>query len=92
MNEGGLFKKEKKIGQGFRGPREGSGFLRFLKSADIFVNTRLLLYKGLRSSLNCISPERRPVRTILLKSEKFEMGFGRLAPALDVAEGHTVPF
>jgi hypothetical protein len=40
MNEGGLFKKEKKIGQGFRGPREGSGFLRFLKSADIFVNTR----------------------------------------------------
>jgi hypothetical protein len=33
-----------------------------------------------------------PGQTVLLKSEKFEMELGRLAPALEVAEGHTLPF
>jgi hypothetical protein len=33
-----------------------------------------------------------PGPTVLLKSEKFEMVLGRLAPALEVAEGHTLPF
>jgi hypothetical protein len=33
-----------------------------------------------------------PGQTVLLKSEKFEMDLGRLAPASEVAEGHTVPF
>jgi hypothetical protein len=31
-------------------------------------------------------------QTILLKSEKFEKELGRLAPASEVAEGHTLPF
>jgi hypothetical protein len=33
-----------------------------------------------------------PGQTISLKSEKFEMDLGRLAPALEVTEGHTLPF
>jgi hypothetical protein len=33
-----------------------------------------------------------PGQTVSLKSEKFEMELGRLAPALEVAEGHTLPF
>jgi hypothetical protein len=33
-----------------------------------------------------------PSQTVSLKSEKFEMELGRLAPALEVAEGHTLPF
>jgi hypothetical protein len=33
-----------------------------------------------------------PGQSVLLKSVKFEMGLGRLAPALDVAEGHTLLF
>jgi hypothetical protein len=33
-----------------------------------------------------------PGQTVLLKSEKFEMALGRLAPASEVAEGHTLPF
>jgi hypothetical protein len=31
-------------------------------------------------------------QTVLLKSEKFEMGLGHLAPASEVAGGHTLPF
>jgi hypothetical protein len=34
----------------------------------------------------------RPVKLFSLKSEKFEMNLGRLAPASEVAEGHTLPF
>jgi hypothetical protein len=30
--------------------------------------------------------------TVSLKSEKFEMDLGRLVPASEVAEGHTLPF
>jgi hypothetical protein len=30
--------------------------------------------------------------TVSLKSEKFEMDLGRLAPASEVAERHTLPF
>jgi hypothetical protein len=33
-----------------------------------------------------------PGQTVSLKSEKFEMDLGRLAPASEVAEGHTLPF
>jgi hypothetical protein len=33
-----------------------------------------------------------PGQTILLKSEKFELELGHLAPASEVAEGHTLPF
>jgi hypothetical protein len=33
-----------------------------------------------------------PGHTVSLKSEKFEMELGRLAPALEVAEGHTLPW
>jgi hypothetical protein len=33
-----------------------------------------------------------PGQTVTLKSEKFEMYLGRLAPASEVAEGHTLPF
>jgi hypothetical protein len=33
-----------------------------------------------------------PGHTVSLKSEKFEMERGRLAPALEVAEGHDLPF
>jgi hypothetical protein len=33
-----------------------------------------------------------PGQTLSLKSEKFEMDLGRLAPASEVAEGHTLPF
>jgi hypothetical protein len=33
-----------------------------------------------------------PGQTVSLKSEKFEMDLGRLAPALEVAAGHTLPF
>jgi hypothetical protein len=33
-----------------------------------------------------------PGQTISLKSEKFKMVLGRLAPASEVAEGHTLPF
>jgi hypothetical protein len=33
-----------------------------------------------------------PGHTVSLKSEKFEMERARLAPALEVAEGHTLPF
>jgi hypothetical protein len=31
-----------------------------------------------------------PGQTVSLKSEKFEMDLGRLAPASEVAEGHTI--
>jgi hypothetical protein len=31
-------------------------------------------------------------QTVSLKSEKFEMDLGRLAPASEVAEGHNLPF
>jgi hypothetical protein len=31
-------------------------------------------------------------QTVSLKSEKFEIDLGRLAPASEVAEGHTLPF
>jgi hypothetical protein len=31
-------------------------------------------------------------QTVSLKSEKFENELGRLAPASEVAEGHTLPF
>jgi hypothetical protein len=31
-------------------------------------------------------------QTLSLKSEKFEMDLGCLAPASEVAEGHTLPF
>jgi hypothetical protein len=33
-----------------------------------------------------------PGQTVSLKSEKFEMDLGCLAPASEVAEGHTLPF
>jgi hypothetical protein len=33
-----------------------------------------------------------PGQTVSLKSEKFEMGLGHLAPASEVAGGHTLPF
>jgi hypothetical protein len=33
-----------------------------------------------------------PGHTVWLKSEKFEMELGRLSPASEVAEGHTLPF
>jgi hypothetical protein len=33
-----------------------------------------------------------PGQTVSLKSEKFEMDLGRLTPASEVAEGHTLPF
>jgi hypothetical protein len=33
-----------------------------------------------------------PGHTVSLKSEKFVMDLRRLAPALEVAEGHTLPF
>jgi hypothetical protein len=33
-----------------------------------------------------------PGHTVSLKSEKFEMELGRLSPASEVAEGHTLPF
>jgi hypothetical protein len=33
-----------------------------------------------------------PGHTVLLKSEKFEMELGRLSPASEVAEEHTLPF
>jgi hypothetical protein len=33
-----------------------------------------------------------PGQTVSLKSEKFEIDLGRLAPASEVAEGHTLPF
>jgi hypothetical protein len=33
-----------------------------------------------------------PGQTVLLKSEKFEMDLGRLAPASEVTEGHTLSF
>jgi hypothetical protein len=35
---------------------------------------------------------RPPGQTVSLKSEKFEVDIGRLAPASEVAEGHTLPF
>jgi hypothetical protein len=31
-------------------------------------------------------------QTVSLKSEKFEMDLGRLAPASEVEEGHTIQF
>jgi hypothetical protein len=33
-----------------------------------------------------------PGQTVSLKSEKFEMDLGHLAPASEVAGGHTLPF
>jgi hypothetical protein len=33
-----------------------------------------------------------PGQTVSLKSEKFEMVLGHLAPASEVAGGHTLPF
>jgi hypothetical protein len=33
-----------------------------------------------------------PGQTVSLKSKKFENDLGRLAPASEVAEGHTLPF
>jgi hypothetical protein len=33
-----------------------------------------------------------PGQTVSLKSEKFEMDLGRLAPASEVAEGYTLTF
>jgi hypothetical protein len=33
-----------------------------------------------------------PGQTVLLKSDKFEVDLGHLAPASEVAEGHTLPF
>jgi hypothetical protein len=33
-----------------------------------------------------------PGQTVSLKSEKFEIDLGRLAPASEVVEGHTLPF
>jgi hypothetical protein len=53
------------------------------------------LFQGLRHVVHTFPFSRSmdsPGQTVSLKSEKFEMDLGRLAPSSEVAEGHTLPF
>jgi hypothetical protein len=61
--------------------------LNYFMSADFYS-----LEMGSSNYLPLLRSMVSPGQTVLLKSEKFEMDLGRLAPASEVAEGHTVPF
>jgi hypothetical protein len=64
-------------------------------SLEIGSSNYLILFtiNGLAQSTVWLgeSIELKSIESIELKSEKFEMDLGRLTPASEVAEGHTLP-